>query len=417
MDKTPNSNRITIAFYGKRNAGKSQLLNGITGQETAVVSPVPGTTTDPVKKAMEFPPLGPVLFIDTAGIDDDGELGLLRVGKTEQIINRTDFAVYVMDINDPGEEEHKKITGRFKELNIPYLTVINKTDTAGRERLAEIRAKHPEAVFLSAVNPDDLHRFRGILADKIRTSGGEKEPPPVGDLIPYNGKVVLVVPIDSQAPKGRLILPQVQVIRDCLDHGIKSYVVRDTELASALEDLDGIDLVITDSQAFKEAARIVPESIKLTSFSILFARHKGDFETLISGIKSMEQLPDPARILIAENCTHNPGCEDIGRVKIPALLRKKLRQRLEIETVGGKEFPANLNEYDLVIHCGGCMLNRRAMQNRLFFCREHNVPVTNYGMVLAYCNGILERATEIFTRVPRELGTRKDRKLYRLVFL
>src|SRR5690554_151568 len=399
MDKTPNSNRITIAFYGKRNAGKSQLLNGITGQETAVVSPVPGTTTDPVKKAMEFPPLGPVLFIDTAGIDDDGELGLLRVGKTEQIINRTDFAVYVMDINDPGEEEHKKITGRFKELNIPYLTVINKTDTAGRERLAEIRAKHPEAVFLSAVNPDDLHRFRGILADKIRTSGGEKEPPPVGDLIPYNGKVVLVVPIDSQAPKGRLILPQVQVIRDCLDHGIKSYVVRDTELSSALQELPEIDLVITDSQAFKKVARIVPETVKLTSFSILFARHKGDLKLLAEGIKTLDRLPNPARILIAESCTHNVSCEDIGRVKIPGLLRKKLRNKLEIKVVGGKDFPADLKEYDLVIHCGGCMLNRKAMRNRLFFCRENNVPVTNYGMVLAYLNGIFARATEIFIKI------------------
>jgi len=189
----------------------------------------------------------------------------------------------------------------------------------------------------------------------------------------------------------------VQVIRDCLDHGIKSYVVRDTELASALEDLDDIDLVITDSQAFREVARIVPESIKLTSFSILFARHKGDLTVLLEGIKSLEQLPNPARILIAENCTHNPGCEDIGRVKIPALLRKKLRQQLEIETIGGKELPADLTGYDLVIHCGGCMLNRRAMQSRLLFFREHNIPVTNYGMVIAYCNGILERATGILT--------------------
>src|SRR5690554_6196814 len=282
---------------------------------------------------MEFHPLGPVLFIDTAGLDDGGELGRRRVEKTRQIIDRTDFAVYVMDINDPGEEEYRKATARFKKLNIPYLTVINKTDTAGNRQLAAMKAKYPEAVFLSAVNPGDLERFKRILVEKIRNSVKEEEPPLVGDLVPYNGKVVLVVPIDAQAPKGRLILPQVQVIRDCLDHGIKSYVVRDTELASALEDLDGIDLVITDSQAFKEVARIVPESIKLTSFSILFARYKGDFTTLFSGIKSLEQLPDPARILIAENCTHNPGCEDIGRVKIPVLLRKNLPQRLEIETV------------------------------------------------------------------------------------
>ena len=396
MDKTPSSNRITIAFYGRRNAGKSQLLNGITGQEVAVVSPVPGTTTDPVKKAMEFHPLGPVLFIDTAGLDDEGELGRRRVEKTRQVIERTDFAVYVMDINDPGEEEYRRTTDRFRELKIPYLTVINKTDTAGSRRLATMKANYPEAVFLSAVDPGDLERFKRILVEKIRNSVKEEEPPLVGDLVPYNGKVVLVVPIDAQAPKGRLILPQVQVIRDCLDHGIKSYVVRDTELASALEDLDGIDLVITDSQAFKEVARIVPESIKLTSFSILFARHKGDFATLLAGIKSLEQLPDPARILIAENCTHNPGCEDIGRVKIPALLRKNLPQRLEIETIGGKELPADLSQYDLVIHCGGCMLNRRAMQSRLLLFRERNIPVTNYGMVLAYFNGILERATEIF---------------------
>ncbi|NLZ44724.1 MAG: [FeFe] hydrogenase H-cluster maturation GTPase HydF [Clostridia bacterium] len=397
MDKTPSSNRITIAFYGKRNAGKSQLLNGITGQEVAVVSPVPGTTTDPVKKAMELHPLGPVLFIDTAGLDDEGELGRRRVEKTRQIIDRTDFAVYVMDINDPGEDEYRQATAGFKELNIPYLTVINKTDTVGSRQLDAMKAKYPEAVFLSAVNPRDLEKFRRILVERIRNSVEEKEPPLVGDLVPYNGKVVLVVPIDAQAPKGRLILPQVQVIRDCLDHGIKSYVVRDTELASALEDLDDIDLVITDSQAFREVARIVPESIKLTSFSILFARHKGDLTVLLEGIKSLEQLPNPARILIAENCTHNPGCEDIGRVKIPALLRKKLRQQLEIETIGGKELPADLTGYDLVIHCGGCMLNRRAMQSRLLFFREHNIPVTNYGMVIAYCNGILERATGILT--------------------
>ena len=397
MNKTPDANRINIGIYGKRNAGKSQLLNAITGQEVSVVSAVPGTTTDPVKKAMEIVPLGPVLFIDTAGLDDCGELGRLRVVKTQQIIHRTDFAVYVMDINDPGEDEYQKTTERFKQLKISYLTVINKTDTVAEEKIAEMKEKYPDGVFISAVNQDDIHKFQGILAGRIK--GCSEDPPIVGDLIPYNGKVILVVPIDAEAPKGRLILPQVQVIRDCLDYGIKSYVVRDTELSSALQELPEIDLVITDSQAFKKVARIVPETVKLTSFSILFARHKGDLKLLAEGIKTLDRLPNPARILIAESCTHNVSCEDIGRVKIPGLLRKKLRNKLEIKVVGGKDFPADLKEYDLVIHCGGCMLNRKAMRNRLFFCRENNVPVTNYGMVLAYLNGIFARATEIFIKI------------------
>lgn len=394
LNKTPNSNRINIGIYGKRNAGKSQLLNAITGQQVSLVSPVQGTTTDPVKKAMELIPLGPVLFIDTAGLDDSGGLGNLRVEKTRQMMQQTDFALYVMDINDIDKEEYNKTKDVFRRLTLPYLTVINKIDTATKEKVTKIKNEFPEAIFISTENPDNIQELKDLLIDSIKEKS--EEPTIVGDLVPYNGNIVLVVPIDSEAPKGRLILPQVQVIRDCLDNGIKCYVVRDTELEFALEDLTDIDLVITDSQAFKKVAKIVPNSIHLTSFSILFARYKGNLKLLMEGIKKLGNLPEQARILISESCTHNVSCEDIGRVKIPALLKKHLKKELVIDVVGGQDFPQNIRNYDLVIHCGGCMLNRKSMINRLNFCQEKGISITNYGMVLAYVNGIFTRATEIF---------------------
>ncbi|MEC9488859.1 MAG: [FeFe] hydrogenase H-cluster maturation GTPase HydF [Halanaerobium sp.] len=394
MLKTPSSNRINIGIFGKRNAGKSQLLNALTGQDVAVVSSVKGTTTDPVKKAMEFIPLGPVLFIDTAGLDDRGDLGTLRVEKTLKAIQRTDFAIYVHDATSPDDKTYDQACHYFKRFHIPYIAILNKIDLVSGTELEKIQAKYPEAFPLSAKQQTNIFEFKDKLVERIRVM--EEDPPIVGDLLPYNSSVILVVPIDSEAPKGRIILPQVQVIRDCLDHGIKSYVVRDTELESALEDLGETDLVITDSQAFRRVGEIVPKEVKLTSFSILFARHKGDLNEFLQGTRQFQSLKDGDKILISETCTHNVSCEDIGRVKIPTLIRESLKKDLEFKVYGGQDFPLDLKDYRLVIHCGACMLNRKAMQSRLHFCQEQGIPITNYGMTLAYFNGILDRAVAIF---------------------
>ncbi|MEL7596868.1 MAG: [FeFe] hydrogenase H-cluster maturation GTPase HydF, partial [Clostridiaceae bacterium] len=313
MNNTPNANRKHIAIYGKRNAGKSSLLNAIIGQDISLVSSVKGTTTDPVSKAMELIPLGPVVFIDTAGLDDVGELGELRVKRSLKILERTDFAIYVMDINDIDEDAYKETVRNFKKYNIPYIHIINKIDTVSEERVEEVKKKFNDAIFVSASKEENILFLKDELIKRIEE--GEKEIPIIGDLLPYNSKVIMVVPIDSEAPKGRIILPQVQLIRDCLDHGIKSYVVRDTELESALEDIKDVDLVVTDSQAFKKVSEIVPEHIKLTSFSILFARYKGEIDAFLEGISKINQLDENSRILISESCTHNHSHEDIGRVK------------------------------------------------------------------------------------------------------
>ncbi|NLJ84673.1 MAG: [FeFe] hydrogenase H-cluster maturation GTPase HydF [Halanaerobiaceae bacterium] len=395
MNKTPQANRIHIGIFGKRNVGKSSLLNAICGQQVSLVSPIQGTTTDPVKKAMELVPVGPVLFIDTAGLDDSGEVGKLRVEKTKQIMQEVDLALFVMDVNDPDLELFNKIINEFKKLDITFLTVFNKIDTVGKEKIEELKTKFPGALFVSAKNPDKIQELKEALAGIIKER--EERNSLIADLLPQNSKVILVIRIDEAAPKGRLILPQVQLIRDCLDHGIKCYVVRDSELESALNDIKGVDLVITDSSIFKKVAEIVPESVPLTSFSILFARYKGNLHLLLEGIKKLEELPEEARILIAESCTHAVTCEDIGRVKIPALLNKHLKKKLTIDVASGQDFPQNITDYDLVIHCGACMLNKKAMVNRLKKCQEKGVAVTNYGMILAHFSGILQRATEIFS--------------------
>lgn len=394
MNNTPNSNRITISIYGKRNAGKSSLLNAIAGQEISIVSPIKGTTTDPVKKAMELIPIGPVVFIDTAGLDDEGELGELRIKRSLDTARRTNIAIYVMDVQDIDEAALSNMEILFKKYNIPYILVMNKIDMVDKNYLEETKKKYPTSVFISTQNKQDIDRLKEKLVDMVKDQ--ESDPPIVGDLVPYNGKVILVVPIDKEAPKGRLILPQVQVLRDCLDHGIKSYVVRDTELEDALRDLKDIDLVITDSQIFKKVDEIVPKEIKLTSFSILFARHKGDLNEFIEGVKAVSNLPDGADILIAENCTHNTNHEDIGRFKIPTLLQKKTGKKFNFHFKTGYNFSEDLNKYSLVIHCGGCMVNRKEIQNRIMLCKENGVPITNYGVLLAYLGGILDRTIEIF---------------------
>ncbi len=394
MNNTPNSNRIVISIYGKRNAGKSSLLNALTGQEVSIVSPIKGTTTDPVKKAMELNPVGPVLFIDTAGIDDEGDLGNLRIKKSIDTARRTNIALYVMDGEDIDEGSYENMELIFKKYNIPYILVINKIDIIPKDQIDRLSSKFPEAIFVSSTTNENIDSLKAELIIKIKDI--EEDLPIVGDLVPYGRSVILVVPIDKQAPKGRLILPQVQVIRDCIDNGIKAYVVRDTELESALEDLDNIDLVITDSQIFKEVEKKVPKNIPLTSFSILFARHKGDLLELAKGVKAVETLKDGANILIAENCTHNTSHEDIGRVKIPTLLQKKTGKKFNFEFRTGYNFSEDLSKYNLVIHCGGCMVNRKEIESRIQICKEANVPMTNYGIILAYLNGILDRCIEIF---------------------
>ena len=393
LNKTPESERTNIAIYGKRNAGKSSLLNAITAQETSIVSTVKGTTADPVKKAMELIPVGPVLFIDTAGLDDKGELGSKRAKRSLKMLQRTDFALYILDGNEFDLNALEEAKREFKKFNIPYLVVVNKIDELSEQSLQNLKDEFPEFIFVSAEENENILGLKDELKKRIEDEA--KETPILGDLVPYNGKVIMVVPIDSEAPKGRLILPQVQSIRDCLDHGIKSLVVRDTELKSAISDFK-VDLVVTDSQAFKRVGKMVPENITLTSFSLLFARYKGDLKEFIKGIDVLRGLTPEDKILISETCTHDVSCEDIGRVKIPGLIENDLGERPEIEVVGGMDFPEDLEKYDLVIHCGACMLNQKAMQSRIRFCKEQEVPITNYGMTIAYYHGILKRALEVF---------------------
>ncbi|CAM2077389.1 MULTISPECIES: [FeFe] hydrogenase H-cluster maturation GTPase HydF [Clostridia] len=394
MNSTPNANRKHIAIFGKTNAGKSSLINSICGQEIAIVSDIAGTTTDPVLKAMELIPLGPVLFIDTAGLDDKSEVGKLRIKKTMDMMKSTDFALYVMDINNIDSDEYESIKLEFKKYNIPYLLVINKIETIDKYNLDQLKEKYEEAIFVSTYKKEGIEELKNELVSKLKDS--ENDVPIIGNLVPYGGKVILVVPIDSEAPKGRIILPQVQCIRDCLDNGIKTYVVRDTELPSALEDIKDIDLVVTDSQAFKKVSKIVPKNIKLTGFSILFANHKGDLKAFVDGARKIDSLNKNSKILISESCTHNVSHEDIGRVKIPKLLNKYVGAELNYDFRVSHDFPENIKDYDLIIHCGGCMINRKTILNRIDFCRSEEVAITNYGIVLAFLSGILDRSLEIF---------------------
>lgn len=393
MNTTPNSNRKHIAIYGKTNSGKSSLMNRFLNQEVSLVSEVQGTTTDPVTKAMELIPFGPVLFIDTAGLDDKTELGEKRVEKTLEFLKRTDFAIYLMDGTDLDKEAYKEMKLRFKKFNIPHLLVINKFDILNDEFKKKLEEDFKDAVFISSKTNYGIEDLKEKVISILQEE--EDEISILGDLLPYNSKVVLVVPIDSEAPKGRIILPQVQCIRDCLDHGIKSYVVRDTELEEALKDIKGVDLVVTDSQVFKRVDEIVPKNIKLTSFSILFARHKGDISAFVEGVNKVRELTKDSKILISESCSHNVSHEDIGRVKIPNMLNKYVGHKLNYEYRVGHDFPENIEEYDLIIHCGACMINRKTVLNRVKLCKEKSVSITNYGIIMAYLTGILDRVIEV----------------------
>lgn len=394
MNKTPNSNRTHIGLFGKTNSGKSTIFNGILGQDMSIVSDISGTTTDSVSKAMEFLPFGPVLFIDTAGFEDRSELGQLREEKTRLELKKCDYALLVMDSKNFDDEFYNKMRLEFKKYNIPFILVLNKEDLLSNEERKNLEEKFPNGIFTKGDDFNSILKLKEKLLELL--DSGEEESKLIGDLLPYGSKVVMVIPIDSEAPKGRLILPQVQLLRECLDSGIKSYVVRDTELEEALEDIKDIDLVVTDSQIFKKVKGIVGDRFKLTSFSILFARQKGDLKSLVEGAEKLEKLEDGDKILIAETCTHNTSHEDIGRVKIPRLVKKYTGKNVEFVFKGGKDYPENLDDFALVIHCGGCMINRKNMQTRMNESLEKNVPITNYGVIIAYINGILKDAIEIF---------------------
>ncbi len=394
MNSTPNSNRKHIVIYGKTNAGKSSLINRLVGQDVALVSKEAGTTTDPVFKAMELIPIGPVLFIDSAGINDKTSLGDLRVSKTLELLKRTDLAIYLMDGEDIDKNSLNDMILQFKKFNIPYIVVINKCDNLHKEKFEELKNEFKDGIFISAYNNSGIDKLKEKLIDMLKEQ--EEDISLVGDLLPYGSRVVMVVPVDSEAPKGRLILPQVQCIRDCLDHGIKSYVVRDTELKEALEEIKDVDLVITDSQAFKKVDEIVPKNIKLTSFSMLFARQKGDINEFLKGVEAVRNLKPKDKILISESCTHNTSHEDIGRVKIPKLLSKYVKGELDITFKVGHEFPENIEDYKLVIHCGACMVNRKTVVNRIKLCKEKEIPITNYGVILSFLTNTLDRSKVIF---------------------
>lgn len=394
MLNTPNANRTHIGIFGKMNSGKSSLLNAITNQNISIVSNFKGTTTDSVLKSMELIPYGPVLFIDTAGLNDSGEVGNLRVKKALDELKRVNFALFIMDGKDIDDSFYKEQLLNYKKYNIPHLLIINKKDLLSEEEIKYLANKYPEALIVSSNNSEDILNLKEHLINKLTIE--ESEPSLLGGLLPYNSLIVLVVPIDSEAPKGRLILPQVQILRDALDNGIQSIVVRDTELEEVLNKFKNIDLIITDSQAFKKVNEIVADRYPLTSFSILFARQKGDLKTFIEGIKAINNLKDGDYILISESCSHNISHEDIGRVKIPNLLKKYTLKQINFEYSMGKDFPDDLNKYALIIHCGSCMLNKKIMMNRIAEVKKNNVPITNYGVALAYLTGILEKSTKIF---------------------
>ncbi|MGL4107653.1 [FeFe] hydrogenase H-cluster maturation GTPase HydF [Clostridium sp. LP20] len=394
MNSTPNANRKHIVIYGKTNSGKSSIMNNLLGQEVSLVSDKEGTTTDPVSKGMELNPVGPVLFIDTAGLGDTTSLGEARVKKTIEYIKRTDIGIYIFDIEDIDIKNFKEIELEFKKYNIPYLLVINKIDKVDKEKLNYVKEEFPDSIYISNKEKVGLAELNNKLIELIEIE--DDELPLIGDLLPYGSNVILVVPIDSEAPKGRLILPQVQCIRDALDHGIKCYVVRDTELKDALEEMKHVDLVITDSQAFKKIDNLVPKDIPLTSFSMLFARQKGDITEFLEGVKRIRELNPGDKVLITESCSHNTSHEDIGKVKIPKMLENYVGGKLDLHFKAGHDFPDNLDEYKLVIHCGGCMINRKAVINRIKLCKDKNVAISNYGVVLSFLTNTLDRSKMIF---------------------
>ena len=395
LNETPSGQRTHIGFFGCRNAGKSSLVNAVTGQALAIVSEVRGTTTDPVLKAMELLPLGPVVVIDTPGFDDEGDLGALRVKRTLDALNRCDVAVLVIDGTTGMRSEDRQLWDMMKQRGLPHLIAWNKADLP--EALPPIDGSLP----VSALTGMNIHAFKEALARIVPDRAAKSL---VDGLVSPGDVAVLVCPIDASAPKGRLILPQQQAIRDLLDMGAMALVTKETELAQTLQKLAAPPkLVVTDSQAFRVVSQIVPDDVPLTSFSILMARYKGFLDAAVAGVSAIDHLQDGDRVLMAEGCTHHRQCNDIGTVKIPRWLRQYTGKKLQIETCSGREFPEDLSPYRLVIHCGGCMLTENAVQARMAQAVSQGVPFTNYGIAIAFMTGALERSLRLFPALHRLL--------------
>ncbi len=397
LNTTPSSERIHIAFFGKRNAGKSSVVNAVTGQSLSVVSDVKGTTTDPVYKAMELLPLGPVMIVDTAGIDDEGDLGSMRVEKSLAVLAKTDIAVLVIDGAAGKAPEDDALVEEFRKRKIPYITAYNKGDLFTAPAPASIHD-----IYVSARTGEGITELKELIAKQVKPVMTEK--PLISDLITSGDVLMLVIPIDESAPKGRLILPQQQIIRAALEAGAMPICCRDTEVSETLAKLSAPPrMVITDSQAFGRVSKLVPESIPLTSFSILFARYKGDLETVVRGAAALDSLKDGDRVLISEGCTHHRQCNDIGTVKLPNWVKAHAGCEPEFRWTSGTEFPRDLSEYALVIHCGACMLPPKEVQFRQGSATEQGVPMTNYGTAIAHCHGILKRSLSLFPEVAQLL--------------
>lgn len=396
LNDIPSSERVHIGFFGRRNAGKSSVVNAVTGQELSVVSDVKGTTTDPVTKAMEILPLGPVVIIDTPGFDDEGKLGELRVRRTKQILNRTDIAVLIVDATAGLTETEEQLIGIFAEKEIPYIVAYNKSDLSEKTDCRE------NEIAICALDGTNIYELKEKIAALAKS---DKEPRHIiADLIEPNDLIVLVTPIDASAPKGRMILPQVQTLRDVLDADAMAVFTKEFQLEETLRKLGSKPrMVVTDSQAFAMVSRIVPEDIPLTSFSILMARYKGFLETSVRGAAAIPQLRDGDTVLISEGCTHHRQCGDIGSVKLPALLKKTTGKELNIKLSSGREFPEDLSGISLVIHCGGCMLGEREVVFRRKSAEDQGVPFTNYGIALAMMNGILRRSLSVFPDLAERL--------------
>lgn len=390
LNQVVSAERVHIGFFGLRNAGKSSLVNAVTGQKLSLVSDFKGTTTDPVQKAMEILPLGPVVIIDTPGIDDEGELGEMRVARAKQVLSKIHIAVLVTEAERDLQPAERELIKAFEEKKIPYIIAKNKSDL-----LNEVPNADQNSIFVSATKGSNIYELKEKIAAILK--GNENNKKILADIVSYGDKVILVIPIDESAPKGRLILPQQQTLRELLEIGATTIVVKTEELADALESLKTPPkLVVTDSQAFGEVSKIVPKDIMLTSFSILFARYKGDLERVVKGAYALDGLKDGDTVLISEGCTHHRQCKDIGTVKLPNWVLKHSGKELRFEYTSGGEFPENLLKYALVIHCGGCMLNDREMQSRVQRAVNQNVPITNYGTAIAHMHGILKRSLEPF---------------------
>jgi [FeFe] hydrogenase H-cluster maturation GTPase HydF len=398
LNDTPQSERIHIGFFGRTNAGKSSLVNKITNQDLAIVSDTKGTTTDPVYKAMEILPLGPVVIIDTPGFDDDGILGEKRISRTKLVLNKTDVAVLVVDLVEGMAATDEQLIKLFEEKGIPYIVAYNKADLK-----QTVSAGKPNEIYVSSVTGKNINELKEMIA-KV----GLQKPaatPLISDLIKPGDTVVLVIPIDGSAPKGRIILPQQQVLREVLDTNAIAYIAQDTDLPKLLENLKTPpSLVVTDSQAFGRVSKMVPNNIKLTSFSILLARHKGFLKSAVKGVWAIETLEDGDTVLISEGCTHHRQCEDIGTYKIPKWLKEYTGKDINIETTSGLSFAEDLTKYKMIIHCGACMLNDREMIYRTKCANDCGIPMTNYGTAIAYMHGILWRSLEVFPDMIEELN-------------